>query len=207
MKIIDVNQYHPSVAQVQHIIRALVDGKIVILPTDTYYCACCIPSNKDAVKLLIKLQDAIDKIRPLTFLCKDISQASELMHVDTMNYRILNAVVPASITFILPAHQTTLKKLKMKSRSVVGVRIPHHQLLNQILEACDSPLIIQSIEHLEDDMDVIRNISPFVEYWLKLQHGCINKPSTIIDMLQNQPKLIRSGQDIKKIAPFIELYN
>ncbi|MAH61134.1 MAG: hypothetical protein CMF42_02465 [Legionellales bacterium] len=207
MKIIDINHYHPTMNQLNDIVSSLTRGEVVIIPTDTFYCACCIPSHTDAVKLLVKLQHAIDKQRPLTFLCNDISQASELMRVDTMHYRILNAVVPASITFLLPAHIVTLRRLKMKMRTAVGVRIPNHSIVKDILRACGSPLLIQSLESIDDNRELLNQIAPFISYWLKTYYGCQNQPSTIIDMQQSQPKLIRAGQDIEKIQSFIDLYH
>ena len=58
-----------------------------------------LPANQ-AVKMITLFQNALGKEeRPLTFLCASISQASEVMQVDNMTYRILNSVVPASVTF------------------------------------------------------------------------------------------------------------
>ncbi len=206
MKIIEVNQYHPSVSQMQIVISALEKGQIVILPTDTFYCACCIPKNNDALTMITKLQAAISKERPLTFLCKDISQASELMSVENMHYRIMNSVVPAAVTFLLPAKPTTLKRLKMSRRTEIGIRIPKHNLIHTILEQLELPLLVQSLESIHDD-DYIDQIAPFISYWLKVYYGCSNQVSSIIDLTNLPPKLIRSGQDIEKIKPFIDLHN
>ena len=203
METIFVDQYHPNKQQFDRIIDALEAGHLVILPTDTYYCLCALSTQVSAVKMLNLFQSALGKDRPLTFLCASISHASELVQVNNMTYRILNAVVPASITFLLNAQQKTLKRYHIKSRTHIGLRIPRHDLIHKILDACSGSLLCQPVEHLEDDESVMKLASDYAESWLKIHYGCDNKPSTIIDMTDIEPRLIRRGQEYDKILTFI----
>lgn len=203
MEVIHVDQYHPSKQQFDKVIKELENGNLVVLPTDTYYCVCALASKSSAVKMLTHFQHALGKERPLTFLCASISQASELMQVDNMTYRVLNAVVPAAVTFLLDAQQKTLKRYKMKSRDQIGVRIPRHNLIHQIIEACSGSLVCQPVENIEQAVDKQNLIEDYASIWLKTHYGCENQPSTIIDMTSLPPRLIRRGLDFEKIVHFI----
>ena len=204
METIFVDQYHPSKQQFDQTINELERGNLVILPTDTYYCLCALANQPAAVKMITLFQNALGKEeRPLTFLCASISQASDLMQVDNMTYRILNSVVPASVTFLLNGQQKTLKKYKMKNREQVGVRIPRHDLIHKIIDACSSSMVGQPIEQLESDEDIEKLVGNYASIWLKTFYGVENQPSSILDMCELPPKLIRRGLDFEKIAAFI----
>lgn len=204
METIFVDQYHPSKQQFDRVIQTLERGELVVLPTDTYYCLCGLANQPEAVKMINLFQKAIGKQdRPLTFLCASISQASEIMQVDNMTYRILNSVVPASVTFLLNAQQKTLKKYKMKSREQVGVRIPRHDLIHKIIDACSSSMVGQPIEDIENNADIEKLSGSYASTWLKTFYGVENQPSSILDMTMLPPKLIRRGLDFEKISAFI----
>lgn len=204
METIFVDQYHPSKQQFDRVIQSLERGELVILPTDTYYCLCGLANQPEAVKMINLFQKALGKQdRPLTFLCASISQASEIMQVDNMTYRILNSVVPASVTFLLNAQQRTLKKYKMKSREQVGVRIPRHDLIHKIIDACSSSMVGQPIESIETDDSVESLSSAYANIWLKTFYGVENQASSILDMTSLPPKLVRRGLDFEKISAFV----
>lgn len=206
METIYVDQYHPSKEQFDRVISALEKGQLAILPTDTYYCLCGLANKSEAVKMITLFQNALGKEeRPLTFLCASISQASEVMQVDNMAYRILNSVVPASVTFLLDAQQKTLKRYKMKSREQVGVRIPRHDLIHKIIDACSSSIVCQPIEQLEHDDAISKLAGQYASTWLKTFYGVENQPSSIIDMTSLPPTLIRRGLDYDKISAFVDL--
>lgn len=206
MEILFVDQYHPSKYQFDQVVKSLNRGQLVVLPTDTYYCLCALPNQADALKWLSHFQGLLgkDETRPFTFLCESIAQASELTQVDNMVYRILNAVVPAAVTFLLQGQQRTLKRLKLKARDQVGLRIPKHDLIRQFIKFSGMPLLCLPVENLELDMDKQEMVKQYAALWLQTHYHCQNQPSSVIDLTDLPAKLIRRGQDFEKIAPFLD---
>jgi tRNA threonylcarbamoyl adenosine modification protein (Sua5/YciO/YrdC/YwlC family) len=206
MEILFVDQYHPSKYQFDQVVNSLNQGQLVVLPTDTYYCLCALSNQTDAIKWLTHFQGLIgkDEDRPLTILCDSIAQASELTQVDNMVYRILNAVVPAAVTFLLHGQPRTLKRLKLKAREQVGLRIPKHALVRQFIEFCEMPLLCLPVENLEDDEEKQALVKQYASLWLQTHYHCQNQPSSVVDLTDLPAKLLRHGQDFDKIAPFLD---
>ena len=182
------------IEQAANMLRA---DKLLIYPTDTSYAFACRLGAKDALEKLKQIRNLDDK-HQFTLLCRDLSEIANYATVDNVQFKQLKAHTPASITFILNATKDVPKKLAHIKKKTIGIRVPSNAIAQALLAAMDEPILTSSLilpnrDHILDD--------PFdIEELLGNQiDGLINagiqtiKLTTIVDMTNSQPEVIRQG--------------
>ncbi len=172
------------------------EGLIFALPTDTIYGFAANPFNSDAVQKIdeIKKRDSEKKyimlIGSLELLLKYIEVKTE-NHLD-----FLLAIWPNPVSVILSLNSKTSNILNAKT---AAFRIPNNRFCIRLLNELKMPLISTSINKggqpfLNDrnmiDEEFGHNLSA-IFYTDKKSYI---QESTIIDLSQNVPKLIREGK-------------
>lgn len=133
---------NPIDPQQRHIARAaqvLSEGGVVVYPTDTAYGLGCDIYAKRTIERIYALK-RMDRKRPLSFVCSDLSDISRYAAIDNLQYRILRHHLPGPYTFILAATKEVPKLLTSKVRTV-GVRVPRHPVTMALVNALGHPLI------------------------------------------------------------------
>ena len=102
------------------VLSALLAGDPVVLPTDTVYGLCCLPSQ-DAVRRLRALKNTPEE-QPISLLCADLR--SLLEHVPALAGRPELALLPGPFTLILANPDRTYPWLTGSRPSTIGVRVP-----------------------------------------------------------------------------------
>ena len=182
------------IEQAANMLRA---DKLLIYPTDTSYAFACRLGAKDALEKLKQIRNLDDK-HQFTLLCRDLSEIANYATVDNVQFKQLKAHTPAPITFILNATKDVPKKLAHIKKKTIGIRVPSNAIAQALLAAMDEPILTSSLilpnrDHILDD--------PFdIEELLGNQiDGLINagiqtiKLTTIVDMTNSQPEVIRQG--------------
>ena len=106
--------------------------------------------------------------------------------------------MPGPYTFILPGSKSLPKVFKKKK--TVGIRIPNNNIVRAIVEALGNPIISTSIHDEDDVIEYTTDPELIFEKWKHLVDGVIdggfggNLASTIIDLTDSLPKIIREGK-------------
>src|ERR1700704_3723995 len=140
-------QVHPDNPQSRLIKQAaqiIQEGGIVALPTDSCYALVCQLDNKNAVERLRRIR-AIDDKHHLTLLCRDLSEIALYAKVDNRQYRMLKAATPGPYTFILEATKEVPRRLSHPQRKTIGLRVPRHKALQELLALHNGPLIATTL--------------------------------------------------------------
>ncbi|HTD02758.1 L-threonylcarbamoyladenylate synthase [Undibacterium sp.] len=200
-------QIHPDNPQLRLIkqaVQIIKSGGIVAVPTDSCYALVCQLDDKDAVTRLRRIRGIDDK-HHLTLLCRDLSEIALYAKVDNRQYRMLKAVTPGPYTVILEATKEVPRRLSHPSRKTIGLRVPEHGITHALLEELGQPLlgttlILPGDEEIQTDPEVIRErLEKTVD--LVIDGGaCSLLPTTIIDMTEEVPQLIRQGRG--DVTPF-----
>lgn len=174
------------------------EGGIAVYPTDTVYGMGACVSNPKAIEKISRLL-AKDKQRSFTFICSSFSQISDYAHLPNAHFKLLKRYLPGPFTFILNATNLVPKKICPK-RKTVGIRIPDCRVTCELVELLGEPLANTSINvpgNLVGDPEEIR---PAVlnDVDVMLDAGVLYDPteSTIIDLTDNSPVVIREGKGI-----------
>ncbi len=188
---------HPADQKINTVVTALRSGGLIIVPTDTVYAFACDLTNAAAVQKLTRLSG---KKRPdFSFLCNDLSQA---MHytaaLDQPVFKEMKRLFPGPFTIILKA-SPRVTRLFGTNKKTVGIRIPDNAITRKIAEQLGNPLISTSIhdedtilDYMTDPREMETHFQHSVDLIIDGGTGG-NKPSTIIDYTDNEPKLIRAG--------------
>ncbi len=196
VKVYDEN---PNTTEINKIVGILKKGGLIIYPTDTVYGLGCDITNAKAVEKIARIKGVkVDKSN-FSFICNDLSHLSDYVkQIDTPTYKLLKRALPGPYTFILPGSKSLPKVFKKKK--TVGIRIPNNNIVRAIVEALGNPIISTSIHDEDDVIEYTTDPELIFEKWKYLVDGVIdggygdNLASTIIDLTDSIPKIIREGK-------------
>ena len=196
VKVYDEN---PNTSVINKVVEVLKKGGLIIYPTDTVYGLGCDITNAKAVEKIARIKGIkVDKSN-FSFICNDLSHLSDYVkQIDTPTYKLLKRALPGPYTFILPGSKSLPKVFKKKK--TVGIRIPNNNIVRAIVEALGNPIISTSIHDEDDVIEYTTDPELIFEKWKHLVDGVIdggfgdNLASTIIDLTDSIPKIIREGK-------------
>ena len=196
VKVYDLN---PNATEINKIVGILKKGGLIIYPTDTVYGLGCEITNAKAVEKIARIKGIkVDKSN-FSFICNDLSHLSDYVkQIDTPTYKLLKRALPGPYTFILPGSKSLPKVFKKKK--TVGIRIPNNNIVRAIVKALGNPIISTSIHDEDDVIEYTTDPELIFEKWEHLVDGVIdggfggNLASTIIDLTDAVPKIIREGK-------------
>ena len=137
-----INDKNPEKRKIAQAVEIMRKGGVIAYPTGTVYGLGCDLTNKKALERVYQIK-GIDRKKPLSFLCPDLSDISRFAFVDNSTYRILKRLVPGPYTFILVATKE-VPRLVLRKRNTVGIRVPDHPVAQALLEELGSPIISTS---------------------------------------------------------------
>ncbi|MFA7662785.1 MAG: L-threonylcarbamoyladenylate synthase [Patescibacteria group bacterium] len=190
-----INSQNPESEIVEQTVEILVSGGVVAYPTDTIYGLGCDAFNSTAIDKIYALKNR-DTSKPMSLICRDIEQIKQLAEINDFQEQILSTYLPGPYTFILKAKPEAPQKL-VSSLGTLGIRIPDNQFCLEVVKKLNSPLITTSVNlagqpNLNSATEIDRLFGDQLD--LILDAGEINnQPSTIIDLTQSEPKIIRQG--------------
>lgn len=194
-------QIHPDNPQARLIKQAaqiIHGGGIVALPTDSCYALVCHLDDKGAVERLRRIR-GIDEKHHLTLLCRDLSEIALYARVDNRQFRLLKAATPGPYTVILEATREVPRRLSHPSRKTIGLRVPENAIAHALLAELGQPLLGTTLitagdnELLNDPEEIRERLGKQLD--LVIDGGaCTMEPTTVIDLTQDQPVLVRQGR-------------
>ncbi|GBF43410.1 SUA5 family translation factor [Leptospira ellinghausenii] len=201
--IIYLHPENPEVRKLKQISERLKDGAIYIFPTDTVYAIIADAHSKTAVEKIYSIKK-LPKDKPLSLLCKDISMASHFIeYLPNSAYRFMKRVTPGPFTFVLKANKNLPKpSIAHHKDKQIGIRIPDHIYLQELLKIHDSPLT--STSAFSNDEFII-DIDDLDTIYGNLVDGIVDggivktELSTMIQINDDSIELIRAGKGFEEI--------
>jgi tRNA threonylcarbamoyl adenosine modification protein (Sua5/YciO/YrdC/YwlC family) len=194
--LIPIHPQDPQPRHVQQAVEVLRRGGVIIYPTDTVYGLGCDINSKSAIEKIYRLKGR-DKHKPLSFVCRDLSEASRYAQIDNFAYRTMNRLLPGPYTFILPATRL-VPKIMLTRRHTAGIRIPESAIALALVAALGNPIITTSYTVADDDLvgDPERlHDSVGKQVDAVIDGGSLKvAPSSIIDLTGEVPEVVRAGK-------------
>jgi tRNA threonylcarbamoyl adenosine modification protein (Sua5/YciO/YrdC/YwlC family) len=148
----------------------------------------------------------VDDKHHLTILCRDLSELSNYAKVDNQQYRLLKSVTPGPYTFILEASKEVPRRVSHPSRKTIGLRVPDHKVLQELLAMHGAPLLATTLI-APGDTDPLNDAEEIRERFERqvaaiIDAGaCALEPTTVVDLTTSEPQLIRQGRgDITRLG-------
>ncbi len=196
--LLHIHPEDPQPRNIKTVVECLLDGGVIIYPTDTIYGMGCNIFNADAIARIARIKGLDAKKAQFSFICSDLSHISDYARsVDTPIFRMLKAALPGPYTFILQASKQVPKQLKTK-KDTVGIRVPDNKICLEIVKQLGHPLMSTSlpmdgdVEYYTDPEIMHRQFEKLVDIVIDGGIGQVLS-STVIDCTQGTPVLVRAG--------------
>ncbi len=174
--------------------RILNRGGLVIYPTDTVYGLGCDPFNIDAVKLIFKTKG--DRKKPLPILASDIESIEKIAFLSRRARKLASKFWPGPLTLVLPK-KSILPDVVTCNLGSVGVRIPMHDIANQLIRMSGGLLVGTSANKTGEipartAYEATALLGKEVKLILDAGPAPLGTSSTIVD-LTSKTKILRIG--------------
>ena len=196
---IKIYEKNPNEVAIKKVVDALKNGGLVIYPTDTVYGLGCDITNTKALERIAKIKGVKLEKANFSFVCSDLSNISDYVkQIDTATFKILKRALPGPYTFILPGNNNLPKEFKKKT--TVGIRVPNNEIALEIVRQLGNPIVSTSIHDDDEVLEYSTDPELIFEKWQDLVDVVIdggygdNIGSTIIDLSENEPVVIREGK-------------
>ena len=194
-------QIHPEDPQLR-LIRQVVDvvrqGGLIAYPTDSSYALGCQIGDKGAMERIRRIRRLDDK-HNFTLVCRDLSEIAAYAKVGNQHYRMLKSLTPGPYTFILKATREVPRRLQHPKRKTIGIRVPDNRIDQALLDELGEPLMSSTLilpgeeTPMMDPYDILETLGHEVD--LVIDGGyCGYEPTTVIDMEQEEPAVLRVGK-------------
>lgn len=188
---------NPQPRLIKQLAECMLDGGIIIYPTDTIYGIGCDIFQTKAIEKICRIKGVDPQKAQLSFICKDLSHLSDYTRsIDTPLYRMLKNHLPGPFTFILPANKQVPKILQSK-KSTIGLRIPDNNICRNLGDALGHPILSTSlpgemVEEYTDPEVIFENFKDRVDFVIDGGIGGM-VPSTIVDCTGDEWTVLRQG--------------
>lgn len=196
---IKIYEENPNPKAVEKVVAVLKRGGLIIYPTDTVYGLGCDITNIKALERVARIKQIKLEKSNFSFVCHDLSNLSDYVkQIDTTTFKILKRALPGAYTFILPGSKSLPNPFKKKK--TVGIRVPNNNIALDIVKRLGNPIISTSIHDEDEVLEYTTDPELILEKWYDLVDLVIdggyggNEPSTVIDLSDNEPIVIREGK-------------
>lgn len=197
-QLFDLHPENPQMRLLKQAVAMLARGEVLAVPTDSSYALVCHLDDRAAADRLRRIRGVDDK-HPLTLLCRDLSELASYARVDNRQFRLLKSATPGPYTFILEASKEVPRRLSHPSRKTIGLRLPDHRVLQELLALHNGPLLATTLiapgdsEPLNDATDIRERFEHQIAAVINAG-ACAREPTTVLDLSGDEPALIRQGR-------------
>ncbi len=201
---------HPETPHVKRLFEVsdmIKEGAVVLFPTDSQYAIGCDYKNKKGIERIRKIRK-LGKDDHLSILCDSLSGIAKFAHISDHNFKLIKRLIPGPYTFILPATKEVPKLLVHPKKKTVGFRVPDYPIAEGLVRELGHPMLGITAKKPDMDADALDEFDrePFLREFEKLVDVVIDnqqelpaRETSILDMTDDNTKLIRSGLGMEAI--------
>lgn len=176
--------------------RAALDGRLIVLPTDTVYGIGTRPDDAAATARLFEAKGRPRELE-VPVLVPSVMAARGIAVFDDRAETLAGRWWPGPLTLVLPRAEPSRTWDLGGDPSTVGVRMPHHPMALAVL-ARTGPLAIssanRSAEPTDGDCDALARVfGDAVDVYLCEEAGPPGRASTVVDLAHGEVRILRPG--------------
>tara|TARA_Y100001968_G_C19428080_1_gene755488 strand:- start:1393 stop:1965 length:573 start_codon:yes stop_codon:yes gene_type:complete len=122
--------------------QTIVDGGILVYPTDTIYGFGVDASNKDSINRLNSLKN---RKGPISVIAPNNEIVSSWINVPDNEKEIALKELKPYRTIIYPVYEKIVNNLILGPNNTLGIRIPDHPFCKSLSKACNIPITTTSV--------------------------------------------------------------
>ena len=178
--------------------EALLNGEIIIYPTDTLYGFGVDATNTLAIEKLNQLKK---RKTPYSIIVNSLDMLKKYAVLDSRIEEKICSMLPGPITIILNKLNSNLSSMVTPNLNTIGIRIPNHDFILNVVKEINRPVITTSInKHGEKALNNIDDIISEYNFINIFRDNIIRESdgSTIIEFSKEPFKILRQGD--KKVT-------
>ncbi|MEG1143224.1 MAG: L-threonylcarbamoyladenylate synthase [Bacilli bacterium] len=194
--------------ELNEIVDAIKEGKLIIFPTETVYGIGASIYNENALKnIFITKNRAQDN--PLIVHVSSIEMIRTIVeNISPVEEKLINTFMPGPFTLILPK-KSNISPIITANSEYVGVRMPNNIIIKTIIESSNIPLAAPSANLSTKPScttlkDILEDFNNKVEYIIDGGDSLIGIESTVVKVINEIPVILRPGkitpEDIIKVV-------
>ena len=181
-------------ARCRDVVRA---GGVIAYPTDTFYGLGADPRNREAVRKLFDIKGRKTDQAILLLLSDRSDVAAWAASVTPSAERLMDRYWPGPLTLVFPAAAHVLPELT-GGGGTIGLRVPGNGPTRGLLHALGTALTGTSANRsggrdLRTADEVMAEVGDRVDLVLDGGDAPGDRPSTIVDVTSEPPRIIRRG--------------
>jgi tRNA threonylcarbamoyl adenosine modification protein (Sua5/YciO/YrdC/YwlC family) len=181
------------------VIECLLDGGVIIYPTDTVYGFGCDIKKQKAVDRICRIKGLDPEKVHFSFVCYDLSHISDYTkNLGTPVYKLMKKALPGPFTFVLEANNEVPKFFRSKKKTV-GIRVPDNDICRNIVKELGNPIMSTSVhdedevvEYTTDPQLIYEKYRDIVDIVIAGGYGN-NEASTVVDCTGDDFIILRQG--------------
>ncbi|MCX7881454.1 MAG: L-threonylcarbamoyladenylate synthase [Patescibacteria group bacterium] len=181
-------------------LKILKNDGLVVFPSDTVYGLLTEATNERAVKKLINFKNRPPG-KPISVFLSDFSMIDDYVFINKNQKNILKKLLPGPFTIILKSKNKVCSLIESEKKTL-GIRIPDFSLILELVKNFKKPITATSANisghspHYRVE-SLLKQLSDKKKELIDLivNAGVLprNKPSTIIDITEDNFKILRKG--------------
>ena len=204
--IIDVRKAHDARDVVHQAVQALVEGQLVVFPTETVYGVAASALNEQAVARLLEVKGR-QVGHPLTLAVKSADEAWDFVPKATaLGKRLARRCWPGPVTLVIEdnhpdslLHQLPGSVQQAVSKDGrVGLRVPGHQLILDVLDLLTGPIALSSANRTgqpatTNAREVVDSLGDDVQLVLDDGQARFGQASSVVQIDASGMEMLREG--------------
>ena len=152
--------------------EVILNGGIIVYPTDTLYGFGVDANNISAINKLNKLKG---REGPISVIMQDIDTIISCAKIDDVEAEIIRKNLIGYTTIILPVKSGTVYKSIMGEGETLGIRLPDHSFATNLCKLINGPITTTSVNRsgeipLNDPNEIFKVFNG--EFDLLIDDGC-----------------------------------
>jgi len=198
MFILDISQNYDLV--LKKAAENILAGNLIIFPSDTVYILAVDPTNQKAVDLLLSFKNRWAG-KAISIAVSDINMAQKYVRLTLSTKKLYESLLPGPFTIVSPSRHLVAKGIEAENGSL-GIRIPDSKYILDLVKLVKRPITATSanLSGRTPNYSIASFLKPLSQkkknlISLVVDAGKLprNKPSTVIDALGSEIKILRRG--------------
>lgn len=210
---IKINPESPKRKQIFDLVDVLLDEGVVLVPTDSQYALICDYKNKSGMDRIRQIRQ-MGKKDHLSVMCHSLEHVSTFANLSDDNFKLIKRLIPGSYTFILPATREVPRLLTHPKKRTVGIRVPNYPICLETIRELGRPVMaitakLPNVENGQPDSGdrelYLSRFDKLVDVVVDHQQELSGQETTIVDLTNKEPEIIREGLGMKLLREAVAL--
>ena len=192
--LLKIDSSAPNTSAVTLACKALINGELVVAPTETQYGILAGADIKAALEKLFKLKSR-DRNKPISIFVKTINQLKDYAEMGPMSELIAGKFLPGPLTLVLKSKKDFGKLITREGKT--GFRLSASPLIQKILDKIEVPVTATSANisgspASESAISIKERFGSEIAVYL--DSGRLNNPaSTVVEVIDEKISFLREG--------------